>query len=83
MIDLEEIFNESSIEDKSLSAYEVDRIDGPKRTNVNTTETGIEIDNQINNSNFFNRPRPSKTVYIDIIYVDVDYNIDCAYRLFM
>ncbi|RNA30318.1 hypothetical protein BpHYR1_050582 [Brachionus plicatilis] len=34
-IDLEETFNESSIEDKSLSANEI----------------GIEIDNQINNSN--------------------------------
>ena len=40
-------FNESSIEDKSLSANEID----------------IEIDNQINNSNSCNRPNRRKRIY--------------------
>ncbi|RNA38843.1 Transmembrane channel 5 [Brachionus plicatilis] len=45
-IDLEETFNESSIEDKSLSANEI----------------GIEIVNQINNFNSRNRPNRRKRI---------------------
>ncbi|RNA10136.1 hypothetical protein BpHYR1_051091 [Brachionus plicatilis] len=58
MIDLEETFNESSIDDKSSSANEI----------------GIEIENQNNNSNSCNRPNRRKRVYWSVEIIFNNYN---------
>ncbi|RMZ96452.1 hypothetical protein BpHYR1_041864 [Brachionus plicatilis] len=58
MIDLEETFNESSIEYKSLSANEI----------------GIEIKNQINSSNSRNRPNRRKRIYWSFEIIFKNYN---------